>query len=323
MKIWSIESDNGNFDIETNNITILFGDNIKWFHLIRQIDDFFNNRYSTVKIYEDARLMNKKEWDCHFIPFDAHIQLDKITTKSPLFKIRENAAEQLTYSPLYNELLDVWSGLNDELVLFNQKLKRWGIQATLRETGTKVFSENIVFFPIKKMKPLDYKKLLLNIIVDSPFENNNLIILELPELYTDEEEMDTFCEYIKELANKGYQIFIVTNTKFKAMGRKESWNYCIMDVIVNHAVIEQRKSKIINDLPFFCEDALFETAKELLFKVVDNSISLHELKQIIDKNYDSIVTIIFAILYNLGIEIPYELEDLEPNLKMFLREYKS
>lgn len=318
MRIWNIECESMNSSIEMDSITVLKKQDITWYHLIREIDNFFNDKSSDVKIYEDTQLLNKKDWLCYFIPFDAQVQLDKITSKSPLKDVQNFASEQLTYSPFFKEIQDIWEQLNDELQLVNQNLKKLGITASLKEFETKNINNFLTFQSFnKKMTPIEYKQLLLNIALNSEMDKKTLLIIELPELYTTDSQLETFHQIIKGAVKKGYTFLLVTNEIFWG-----STNFAYQDIIINNAVLDQMKFKIMKELPFYCSEEMYEEAKVYLFQAVDNSISIAEIRERTGKNYGAVVTIINVLMYNLNVEFMHDLVGIEPNLKKFIKGYK-
>lgn len=319
MKIWNINRESFNSSIEIDDLTVLKKHDLSWYHLIREVDNFFNNNSSEVKIYEDTQLINKKDWACYFIPFDAQVHLDKITSKSPLREVQDNVSEQLTYSPFFNELLDIWDELNGEMQLVNENLKKLGVSASLKEFDIKNFKSFITFEPLSKnMSPIEYKQLLLNIALNSEMDKKVLFIIELPELYTSTSQLEKFRQIVDKAINKGCSFLIVTNeSSFEG-----SINYTYQDVIINNAVLEQMKFKVMKELPFYCSENMYKQAKSLLFSLVDNSVSMKEIKVQTGKNYGAVVTIINVLMYNLNVEFTHDLAGVEPNLKMFIESYK-
>lgn len=122
MIMWQIKDSNIEYEIEIGPITILKGTKSIWFQLVRLIDDYFNNKNSSVQIVEDIQAVYKKDWDCYFIPFDTHLQFDKLTVKSPLKSLIDETFEQLSLNPIVKDLFEVWDSLNDELELISNKL---------------------------------------------------------------------------------------------------------------------------------------------------------------------------------------------------------
>lgn len=318
MRIWNIDDESSSNSIEMDSITVLKKQDISWYHLVRKVDNFFNDKTSDIKIYEDTQLINKKDWLCYFIPFDAQVQLDKITSKSPLKDIQNYASEQLTYSPFFQEIQDVWEQLNDELQLVNQSLKSIGITASLKEFETKNINNFLTFQSFsEEMTPVEYKQLLLNLALRSEMDKKILLIIELPELYTTSTELENFLQLINDAVKKGYTFLLVTNKNLDG-----SINYIYQNTIINNAVLDQMKFKIMKELPFYCSEEMYEEAKMFLFQAVDNSITFEEIKKRASENYGAIVTIINVLMYNINVELSHDLAGIEPNLKKFIERYK-
>lgn len=318
MKLWNIISDRFDYEIEVDNRTTLSGQYLAWHRLIHAIDDFFNNKHSSVKIFEDGQPINKNDWQCFYIPFDARVQLDKITAKSPLKDLQSTAAEQLTYSPFFQELQDVWEQLDDDLQLLNQQLKHWGIASTLMPMSEKKMLDFISFREVNTgLSPIEMKKLLLRILLKKPFDKKTLVIVELPEIYASDSELNDFTLLTNQAVMKGYKFLFVTQKLHLG-----SVNYYCKERIINHALLEQMKYKVINELPFHCSEKMYGQAKEIFLDCVDNFNFVDRIKDLSPNNFELLVTIIHAILYNLNIGSNLDIQGLEPNLKKFMTDYR-
>lgn len=315
MKIWSIVTPENEVEIEVSKKTLLYKQHYEWKLLTEHINNYFNVRNSTVEIYEDGIPLNKKDWKCFFIPFDVNIQLSKITASSPLKEIQNNITEQLTFSPLYDELQELWEQIDGELEFINQKLKKWRIQSKLNPIDKKAISQFINFQPTldNKLSPLEVKELLINIILEGNMDKKTLIIVELPELFSTEKELQKFNSIIDQAIDRGYQFMFISNHKLFGIG-----NYLFKNKIVHSAMLEQIKQKVCNEVPFYCSEKLFEEAKNLFLRLVDNSISEEDLLQLSGNDFGVIITIIHVIMYNLDIDPIQVPQGLEPNLKKFI-----
>jgi len=318
MKLWNIVSDKFDYEIEVDNRTTLSGQHLIWHHLVHAIDDFFNNKHSDVKVFEDGQPINGKDWHCFYIPFDARVQLDKITAKSPLKDLQNNATEQLAYSPFFQELQDVWEQLDDDLQLLNQQLNQWGIESTLMPFSEKNMTEFISFRPINaELSPIEMKKLLLRILLKKPFDKKTLVIVELPEIYASDKDLDDFNAIMNKAVMKGYKFLFVTQKM-----QVGSVNYYCNGRIINHALLEQMKYKVINELPFHCSEEMYEEAKEIFLEYVDNFNFIDRLQDLSTGKFELLVTIIHVILYNLNIGSDLDIQGLKPNLKKFIMNYR-
>lgn len=317
MNIWTIVTPEREFEIEVSKSTLLFNQHFEWKQLTNSINSYFNVRNSNVGVFEDGVPLNKSDWKCFFIPFDASIQLSKITASSPLKEIQYNLTEQLILSPLYDELLEIWEQLDGELDFVNQKFKKWQIQAKLNSIDEKMLSQFINFRSTsgRELKPLEIKELLINIIIENSLEKKTLIIVELPELFATEKELEKFNVLVNDAVNKGFQFMFISNRK--SFGVR---NFIYKEKIIHTARLEQIKEKICHEVPFYCPKELYDKAKEYLLQLVDNSISEDELLQLSGENFGSIITIIHVMMYNLDMEPIHIPQRLEPNLKKFISE---
>src|SRR5699024_3353202 len=134
----------------------------QWYTLIRSINDYFNGKQSQVQLYEDGLPINKKDWQCFLIPFDAEVQLEKITAKSTMKEVQKGIKEQITYYIFYQKLQEVWEQFNEEFQLINKKLEGWGLSSFLRPFEEKDISNFIQFQSAdnRLLSPLTFKKLL-------------------------------------------------------------------------------------------------------------------------------------------------------------------
>ncbi|MGM8216806.1 hypothetical protein ACLIA0_14815 [Bacillaceae bacterium W0354] len=315
MKIWSIVTPEKEYEIEVADSTLLYGQHLFWNQLIRHVDDFFNNRNSQVEIFEGSLPINNKDWRCFFIPYDANVQLSKIKSNSPLKDVQNAITEQLTHSPLFQELLDIWSELDGEFEFINQRLRKWGIQGNLSAINEKDLANFVSFNPVygSNLSPLDVKKLLLNIVLEKPMDKKTLIIVELPELFASEKELWEFKDMVDKAIAIGYQFLFVSQNKNYGIG-----NFYYKKRIINSALFEEMKRKVCNEVPFYCSESLYEQAKKIFLRLVDNSISEEEILKLSGANYGMIVTIIHVMMYNLNMETIQVPQGLEPNLKKFI-----
>lgn len=315
MKIWTIVTPKNDYEIEISKQTLLYKQNYEWNRLTRQIDNFFNIRSTSVEIFEDGVPINKKDWKCFFIPYDANIQLSKITASSPLKEIQNDLTEYLSHLPLYQELLEIWGQLVGELDFINRKLEKWNISANLNTIDKKTLSQFINFHPTSggELSPIEVKTLIINIILENEMDKKTLIIVELPELFATEKELENFKLMVDQAINKGYQFLFISDNKSFGVG-----NYFFKNKIVNSALLEQIKQNVCNEVPFYCSEDLFEEAKNVFLRLVDNSIFEADLLHLGGNNFDAIITIIHVIMYNLDME-PFQVpHGIEPNLKKFI-----
>lgn len=318
MKIWNIKNHKEEHEIEIGDITILNGQHIQWHNLIHSIDGYFNVKQSEVQLYEDNLPVNKKDWNCFMIPFDAAVQLNKITAKSPLKDVQSNISEQIAYSAFFQELQEIWEQLNDELQLINKQMKSWGLTSTLKPFEEKDINNFVKFHASdnSSLSPIEIKNLLLNLILKKPFDKKTLIIIELPELYATKDELINLHHIMDKAIEKGYRFLIVSQEIEQGIQ-----NYYYKDKIINTALLGKMKSKVQKETPFHCSDELYNDATNTFIQLVDNSITEEKLlKQ--NKNNGSIVTIIHIIMYNLNIESFYDIHGLEPNLMKFITDYR-
>lgn len=315
MNIWQIVTPEKEYEIEIANKTLLYQQHLEWHKLTRHINSYFNERNSEVEIFEDGVPLNKKDWNCYFIPYDVNIQLTKVTANSPLKDIQYDLTEQLIYSPLFQELSEIWEQLNEELEYANKKLSEWNIQAYLNEINEKFIGQLIQFRSTTgtDLSPIDVKSLLLNIILEKRFDKKTLIIIELPELFASIKEVENFLNLVDEAVAKGYRFVFISDDKDFGVT-----NYMYKMKVINKAVLSQIKSKVCNEVPFHCPDQMFEHAKTIFLQLVDNSISEDELIDRCGNQFGAIVTILNVMLYNLDMEPIIVPQGLEPHLKKFI-----
>jgi len=317
MIMWNIKNESYQWEIEVGDITILKGSNIIWYKLVRLIEDFFENKASTVKIYEDTQLLHKKDWECLFIPFDAHLQLDKINSKSPLKFIVDEVCNELELSPIYHEILDVWEALIDEVELMNHRVEKYGLDLKLELLKLDVIRDALTFSPInKEMTPIEYKKLLLSLFAEKYIDKKRLIIVELPELYADDMQLSDFLNSVKIFTGKGIKFIIVTQQSIKG-----NTNYLIDNKIINISCIDNLKRKVQNEVPFVCDDELFQMAKINLLQAVDNYKYKGESFKLLTRENSMLMVVIFVILFHIDIKLNLDTSRVESNIKEFIKSY--
>ncbi|MFK4998372.1 hypothetical protein ACI2OX_16795 [Bacillus sp. N9] len=107
---------------------------------------------------------------------------------------------------------------------------------------------------------------MLRLISEQPIDKNNLIIIELPELFAEQEKLFDLKETIIRMKRRGFKFLMVTNSP-QFSGRK---NYYINNQIINEASLELIKNKVLIDMPFEAEKSKYEEAKNWVFNAVDN-----------------------------------------------------
>lgn len=315
MKLWEIEIDNELITIDIDNITILKGFHRKWFNLARAINEYFNNKFTEVKIYEDSQLINKKDWECTIIPFDTALHLDKITSKSPLQTILNQIVNYLTISPQYQSIIEEWELLKEEEKIINETLvNKYNLQFELKQFEEQFLKEFILLKGINKnLTPIDMKILFLKLLLDKEVSKKQLIIIEMLELYASNNELKEVYTLIKQLQKRGYNFIIITNETLMYGCN----NYLSNDQIINKARIELLKNKVISLAPVPLDENDFEKGKNLIIEAVDNCLNLTEIfnfKKVIHKKE---MVVIYLILNLIGINVDIDITEFPPNLRHY------
>ncbi|MBD8069859.1 hypothetical protein [Bacillus sp. PS06] len=317
MKIWNITEDRNENEIQVGKVTILKGSNSCWYKLARDIDDYFNNKKSKISIFEDTQLLYQKDWECLFIPFDAHVQLDKITSKSPLKILVDDIVSEIAMSPIYHEFIDAWQSLSEEIDFFQSNLTKYELGIRLVDFELDHFKSFISLQSLNNLlKPIQFKKLLLSLLANKMIEKKTLVILEYPELYADQEEISELRISIEQLVKKGVNFIIITNSSLT-----DNCNYVFGGKILNAASILKIKRKVMQELPFYCDDELYNQALNILLQYVDNlSMKDENLKFSTDIN-QQLKTILFVLTKHLEINLNLDLTGLPDNIKAYIKSY--
>ncbi|PLR75211.1 hypothetical protein CU633_22230, partial [Bacillus sp. V3-13] len=317
MIIWHISNDTEAWEIEVGPVTVLKGYDSLWYKLIRLIEDYFINKQSTVKIFEDTQPLFLKDWECFFIPFDAHLQFDKIAAKSPLRDMQEQICEELALSHVYQELQEVWGELEEELLFIKNKFAKYEVGVKLKPFESNNLQSFISLFAEKQMMtPIDYKIMLLKLLSNKELEKRRLILIEFPELYADNSQVIEFMENINLLASMGTKIIIVTNQK-----TTKHCNYVCNGEIINEARLENIKRKVINEVPFICDELTFIQAKNSLLRAVDNFEFNNKFLTLSSMQNEKILVLVFVMLFHLDISVNLDMTGISGNLKEFLKCY--
>ncbi|WAA09862.1 hypothetical protein [Fervidibacillus albus] len=320
MILWEIrEEDTFDLEIEIENITVLKGSNNIWFRLVRLVDDFFNNKGSIVTIMEDTQIIHKSDWECLFVPFDAHIQLDKLSTKSPLKSLWEEAAEELYNHTIFNELNDIWDVLREEVELISKrKVEKYGLKLTVDDFSYNHLKKFIGFSSIKNYTtPFDFKLMLIKLFANKSVNKRKLVIVEYPELYTDQNEFQEFTSFVQSLAEKGLQFIIVSNENLPFYGSK---NYFLQNVVINQAKIEMVKRKVMNDLPFVVDHHDFAHVQKQFFELVDK-LSNSVTHQPLSTGDDVTLTIFYVLSHHLGLNLNIDKSQVSNDLYKFFQSF--
>lgn len=319
MKLWHVEMMDEIVTLDIGRITILKGSHKKWFRIARRIQDFFSNRTSEVKIYEDGHLINKSDWECFMIPYNESIHLDKINSKSPLQFIHEKIVDSLVSSPQYAAILEEWEILKEEEEVINKMiLEKFDLQFELKEFDAPYLKDFIVLSSKKGMlTPIDIKILALKLLLEKELMKRLLIIVELPELYAEEHELGELLFLLNQLVNRGCMVMMITNID-DIKGRR---NWILKGEVVNEAKLEMLKPKVFNTVPLPIDNEDFLIAKDTLLSSVDK-VSLErifslDLRDIHNKH----IVILYIILKLLGIEWKVDFTAFPANLRKFFAGY--
>ncbi|MGV3465706.1 MAG: hypothetical protein ACO1OT_10475 [Heyndrickxia sp.] len=310
---WRIKQGDNESVIETGNITVLKSARWEWFQLVRSIDDYFEGKNSEVEILEDTIPLYKKDWECLFIPYDAELDLAKLTSKSPLKPLVEELIDKIAVSPVFHEITELWGELNDELQIISNDLNKYGLKAGFIPLSEEELKKLLLFQSIKaQMAPIDFKLMLLNLFVNRPVDKKRLVILELPELYCDQKSLSTIQSIISRNANRGIKFIVVTEMQIE--GNK---NYIIENNIINKASFEIIKRKVINSLPFICDDQKFFEAEKAIINAVDISSDLSRLVDKTIEDDEALAVIIVLLLKELGIQITLDTSRFSHNIQVY------
>lgn len=314
MNLWKITDGSTEWEIEVDTITVLKDSNLIWYKLIRLIDDYFTNKQSNVKIVEGEQIIQKKDWECHFIPFDAHLQVDKLKVKSPLNPLMDELCEDIVASPAYQELLSVWSELNEELQFANRKLDKYKLSLQLEAFDSKKMKQSLFFQPLEPfMSPNDYKLLFLKLLSERAMNKKTLIIIELPELYADVGAINQFMEHISQLSKIGYRFIIVTQ---KNLGQTS--NYLFENQIIHKASLKMMKRKVQSQLPFVCEEDLYEEVEDQILELVDNCNFKSEILPTLSEMEQAKKVVLYTVFNHLDIPLNLDVTGFTPNLRSYI-----
>lgn len=317
MILWNIVDNEIEYEIEVGPITVIKGSDPISFHITRCLDDFFLNKDSKIKIFEDTQPLYKKDWECFFIPFNAHIDLEKLNSKSPLKPILDSVCHEISLTPSFLALTEIWEEIKDELDFIESKVKDYGLGISMVPFTLNDLRKYITFHPLQQfLTPIEYKQMLLKLFCNQPMNRKKLVILELPEVYASDEQFHELMNIVEEQINNGIWFMIVTNKNIK--GRI---NYIFKGRIINSAFIDKMKNKIISDAPFFIEEEIFQEAKFAFINAVDNAGSNMQKLQL-PTDLQLATTIVFWMLMrNVDISINVDLSTFPNNLAKFIKEY--
>lgn len=319
MKLWQIEVDKENLVLDMDKITVLKGYHKKWFRTARRIHEFFNSRNTQVQILEDAQPINKKDWECLIIPFDESMQLDKITLKSPLQLVLEKIIESLVACPQYHSILEEWELLKEEEEIINKAvLERFNLKFELKlfeETHLKdfiVFSSNY-----DKLSPIEIKILYLKLLLEKELTKRLLLIIELPEIYAEEQELKEFVTVLEQLICRGCNAIIIT-TSDEIVGRN---NFILNNQVINEARIDLLRSKLISTVPIPIDEQEFLKAKDLLLSSVDKWDSKWDHALNLNVIHSTEIIVLYVLLKLLGIHWNVDTSKFPPNIRSFFADY--
>lgn len=318
MRVWNIQCAETEYEIDFGSCTILKGQHFIWHSVIRSIDNFFNQRGSPVIITEDAIPINKKDWKCFFIPFDCKIETEKITAKSPLNSPLADFVSEIALSPSFLELQDVWEEIQEESDFANRILQPFDLRAEVRsfeEADLKSFIQLKSSF--QSVLPVNDKMTFLQLIQNEPMDKQILVLMELPEIYSTEQQLEQMIDKINSMRAKGVYFVIVTSG-LAVTARK---NFIVKNQVVNESAISCLKRQLIVEAPCGIEEEQFYEAKNKLLRIVDNCSETVLFEQI-EQEQDSICRLLmYMILRKLGIQGSVDTKGFPGNISSFLTKY--
>jgi len=317
MILWNIVNREVEYEVEVGPTTIFKGSDPTWFRIVRMIEDFFINKDSEVKIFEDTQPIHRKDWECLLIPFDAHIDLDKLNSKSPLKPIIDSICYDISLTPSYLALTELWEEVNEELDFLHSKVKSYGLGLSLAPFSLNDLRKYISFYPLQKfMTPIEYKQMLIKLFCNQEIVSKKLVILEPPELYASDEHFYELMDVIEDQRKKGIWFMIVTNREIKG-----NVNHMFQGKIINNAFVEKMKSMIIAEAPIYIDEEIFQEAKCAFLNIVDKSNFYQEKIQLSTDHQYATTIVAFMLMRQIDKSLNVDLSTLPPNLVKFLEEY--
>jgi hypothetical protein len=132
-------------------------------------------------------------------------------------------------------------------------------------------------------------------------------------LYCNEANIKSLHSVIRKYADKGIKFILVTDINVE--GNK---NFMIHNEIINRVSFEIIKRKVINTLPFACDDGLYVKAVNFIMEAVDNSINLDHITEKSLKESEALAVIIYTMFKELGIKIFLDKSRFSKNIQSFL-----
>lgn len=316
MIIWSIKTENNEVELQLDKTTLLVGEHDGWYHIIRDIEKFFNSRNSNIEIYEDTQLLNQKDWDVLWIPFDTHLQFNKILAKSPVMPVLNDILEILELSPFYQNILEAFEELKEEQIIINNQIKKYDLQVSIRDFNISDMKEFIQLNPcIEKSSPIFSKQLLIDLFSEKIRQKRTLIILELPELFANSEQLIHLRNKLLQLTYQGVMVIILTNNSIFE-GQK---NFYIDKQIINDVVFDKLFFEIYKNAPFVINKNMYERAVSFVKQIVDNYPHSFEIQNKIDSYPQDIAALILIIKQHLFPSLNLTKPDFPMNIQNFLK----
>src|SRR5690606_16670040 len=116
-----------------------------------------------------------------------------------------------------------------------------------------------------KLSPIEIKILYLKLLLEKELTKRLLLIIELPEIYAEEQELKEFVTVLEQLICRGCNAIIIT-TSDEIVGRN---NFILNNQVINEARIDLLRSKLISTVPIPIDEQEFLKAKDLLLSSVD------------------------------------------------------
>lgn len=261
MKEWHIDSAH-KISLAVDKITLLKGRLSDWKELVDSFYQYFDNKTTAIKISENKTILPRNDYTFYMVDLSASSK----EFQKAIEKTKQHFLNRLEFSPFYQQFVDSWEALEDEVEFLSMEMNVKPLHFSLEPFKKKRISEFISLSHSSLGSLDEYDKLLFQIKMLEQIhkDKRNLVCIVSPEKFLSVNELTTLVEHLNNKQNGAYYFFI-TNEPLEYPD-----NISYKNTIVNEITCLTVREQLRNVLPFDWDEGDFSDACNWYRKLVDN-----------------------------------------------------
>ncbi|SFH52634.1 hypothetical protein [Pisciglobus halotolerans] len=263
MKEWHIHNQDYFHTLLLEHVTFLKGNKQIWNFLLDDLQQYFSNKATPLKIYQDATLLPRNDFS--FIAFSPNEDFDSKALQQIMKTQKKQFLNTLTFSPFYKALADSWEELIEEVEFLNNQNSSASLNFSLLPFDRDWVAKNLVFSEKSYLNLSNFRKILFQLeTLETTVEGKQQIICIVnPEKFLTNAELSRFYDYLEKNPN-GKHYLIITESNLAA-----ATNVFYNDTIRNKLDCFKVKNKLMKDFPANWDNQQFSIACNWYISLVD------------------------------------------------------